>query len=148
MFELPPSLLEVCYYSYFFTTYSTVYSYLCTLGEAEGHTCGSQLLSLVVDKTYLRSDLPSSDMPTDRQKLMTSNTVTDNRHRVTMQPKDASAYHISTKATARVAALDRIYANVPTCMMDQHTGHPYPYTRERHRSTGTPADFHHRRRQR
>ena len=55
MFELPPSLLEVCYYSYFFTTYSTVYSYLCTLGEAEGHTCGSQLLPLVVDKTYLRS---------------------------------------------------------------------------------------------
>ena len=53
--ELPPSLLEVCYYSYFFTTYSTVYSYLCALGGAEGHTCGSQLLSLVVDKTYLRS---------------------------------------------------------------------------------------------
>ena len=32
-----------------------MYSYLCALGEAEGHTCGSQLLSLVVDKTYLRS---------------------------------------------------------------------------------------------
>ena len=94
------------------------------------------------------TDLPSSDMPTDRRKLMNSNTVTDNRHRVTMQPKDASAYRISTKATARVAALDRIYANVPTCMMDQHTGHPYPYTRERHRSTGAPTDSHHRRHQR